>query len=446
MAIKAAINSLGCAKNLVDAERLLAKLHQGGIEITTEIADADVMIVNTCGFILSAKEEGIETILEYVELKKEKRLKGIVVTGCLAQRYFEEMRESIPEIDCILTPGCNDRICEAVQAAAEGRTLDLFARPEELELTGDRVVATPDGFAYLKIADGCDNRCAYCKIPDIRGKYRSVPMEELTAEARDLAASGVRELVVIAQDTTRYGTDLYQKPMLIELLRRLAEIDGIEWIRLMYLYPDKITDELLDYMAGEPKIVRYIEMPIQHSEEKVLAAMNRRGNEQSLLQTLEKIRRKLPGVVLRTTLMVGFPGEDKAAFTNLTEFVKKARFDRLGCFVFSPEEDTPAAAMPNATSAKTAERRQEIVMLEQSVIMEQINRARIGSTVRVLVEGFDKYAETWFGRSAGEAPEVDPKIFFTGKGIAPGQMVDVKLTDVVDFDMIGELCNGKVDQ
>ena len=443
MAIKAALNSLGCAKNLVDAERLLATLHQGGIEITADVADADVMIVNTCGFILSAKEEGIETILEYVSLKQEGRLKGIVVTGCLAQRYFEEMRQSIPEIDCILTPGTNDRICEAVIAAAEGRGFDAFEQPEKLKLTGDRVVSTPDGFAYLKIADGCDNRCTYCKIPDIRGAFRSVPMEELVSEAADLAAQGVKELVVIAQDTTRYGVDLYGHPALVELLKKLAAVEGIEWIRIMYLYPDKITDELLDYMASEPKMVRYIEMPIQHSDAKVLAAMNRRGDEASLLALVERIRTKLPGAVLRTTLMVGFPGEDKATFQRMTEFVKKARFDRLGCFVFSPEEDTPAAAMtaPRA-SAKTAERRQEIIMLEQSVIMEQKARERIGKTVRVLVEGFDRYAEYWFGRSTAEAPEVDPKIFFKAKGIAAGQMVDVRLTDVIDYDMIGELCNG----
>lgn len=438
MGIRVAMAGLGCAKNMVDAERMLFDLHTAEYEIVADVGNAEVVIVNTCGFIKDAKEEAIETILEYSELKKEGRLKGIVVTGCLAQRYANEIREQMPEVNCVLSPGYNKRIGEAVDIAAQGGTLELFNKPEELLLEGDRVITSPDGMAYLKISDGCDNRCTYCTIPSIRGPFRSRPMENILAEAKDLIAAGYSELVLIAQDTTRYGEDLYGKLMLPELLKQLCALEGLVWLRSLYFYPDRITDELLEVMAAEDKIVKYIDLPLQHASAKVLKAMNRRGNAAGYLALLEKIRTKIPGVVLRTTFIVGFPTEDKAAFEELAEFVRQARFDRMGCFIYSREEGTPAAEIVGGASEKTAGKRRDLLMLEQGRIMEQINQKRLNQTAKVLVEGFDKYAECWYGRSAAEAPEVDGKIFFTAKSKpVAGQMIDVFLDEVIDYDMMG---------
>jgi len=438
LGIRVAMAGLGCAKNMVDAERMLFDLHTAEYEIVADVGNAEVVIVNTCGFIKDAKEEAIETILEYSELKKEGRLKGIVVTGCLAQRYANEIREQMPEVNCVISPGYNKRIGEAVDIAAQGGTLELFNKPEELLLEGDRVITSPDGMAYLKIADGCDNCCTYCTIPSIRGPYRSRPMENILAEAKDLLAAGYSEIVLIAQDTTRYGEDLYGKLMLPELLKQLCALDGLVWLRSLYFYPDRITDELLEVMAAEDKIVKYIDLPLQHASAKVLKAMNRRGTAAEYLELLEKIRTKIPGVVLRTTFIVGFPTEDKAAFEELAEFVRQARFDRMGCFIYSREEGTPAAEFVGGASEKTAGKRRDLLMLEQGRIMEQINQKRLNQTVKVLVEGFDKYAECWYGRSAAEAPEVDGKIFFTAKSKpVAGQMVDILLDEVIDYDMMG---------
>lgn len=438
MGIRVAMAGLGCAKNMVDAERMLFDLHHSGYEIETDVSNAEVVIVNTCGFIKDAKEEAIETILEYSELKKEGRIKGIVVTGCLAQRYANEIREQMPEVNCVLSPGCNDRIGEAVEIAAKGGNLELFNKPEQLSLEGDRVITSPDGMAYLKIADGCDNRCSYCTIPLIRGPFRSRPMENILAEAKDLLAAGYSELVLIAQDTTRYGEDFGGKSLLPQLMKQLCQLEGLVWLRALYFYPDRITDELLEVMATEDKIVKYIDLPLQHASAKVLKAMNRRGTAAEYLALLEKIRAKIPGVVLRTTFIVGFPVEDKASFEELAEFVRQARFDRMGCFIYSREDDTPAADIVGGASERTAGKRRDLLMLEQGRIMEQINEKRLHQTVRVLVEGFDKFAECWYGRSAAEAPEVDGKIFFTAKNKpVSGQMVDVTLDEVIDYDMMG---------
>lgn len=439
MAINAALVTLGCAKNLVDAERLLYKMYTNGINILPDVAGADVVIVNTCAFIDAAKQEGIDTILEYAALKKEGRIKGIVVTGCMAQRYVEELKKDLPEVDCIISPGNNDAICEAVKAAATGKKLYQLNEPEKLELTGERIRSTPDGWAYLKVADGCDNRCSYCTIPFIRGAFRSVPMPDLIVEAKELVDGGVSELILIAQDTTRYGEDIYGKQMLPELTEELSKIEKLRKIRIMYLYPDRISDAIIDCFANNAKVVKYIDLPLQHADAKVLKAMNRRGNEKTLLALIEKLRARIPGVTLRTTVMVGFPGENRTAFETLHTFVKKAQFDRLGCFVFSPQEGTPAADLPDACATRTAESRMKLIMLTQNEIMEQKNREKLGKTVEVLVEGYDRFAEMWFGRSDADAPEVDGKIFFKAKNLHPGDRVDVKLTEAIDLDLVGEV-------
>ncbi len=438
MAINAALVSLGCAKNLVDAERILYKMYSNGINILNDVAGADIVIVNTCAFIDAAKQEGIDTILEYAALKKEGRIKGIVVTGCMAQRYADEIKKELPEVDCIISPGNNDAVCEAVKAAAAGRKLYQTNEPEQLVLTGDRIRSTPDGWAYLKIADGCDNRCSYCTIPFIRGRFRSVPMPDLIAEAKELVDGGVSELILIAQDTTRYGEDLYGRQALPELVSALSGIEALKKIRIMYLYPDRISDDIIDCFANNPKVVKYIDLPLQHADGDVLKAMNRRGDDKSLLALIQNLRERIPGVTLRTTVMVGFPGENKIAFETLLNFVKAARFDRLGCFIFSPQEGTPAAELPGACAERTAKNRMKLIMMTQNEIMEQKNNEKIGQTVEVLVEGYDRWAERWFGRSDADAPEVDGKIFFIAKNLHPGDRVNVKLTEAIGLDLIGE--------
>ncbi len=439
MAINAALVTLGCAKNLVDAERILYKMYANGINILADVTGADVVIVNTCAFIDAAKQEGIDTILEYAALKKEGRIKGIVVTGCMAQRYADEIKRELPEVDCILSPGNNDAICEAVKAAAAGKKLYQTNEPEQLILTGDRIRSTPDGWAYLKVADGCDNRCSYCTIPFIRGKFRSVPMPDLIAEAKELVDGGVSELILIAQDTTRYGEDLYGRQALPELVEKLSEIEALKKIRIMYLYPDRITDEIIDCFANNSKVAKYIDLPLQHADGNVLKLMNRRGDDKTLLALVEKLCARIPGVTLRTTVMVGFPGENKAAFETLLNFVKAARFDRLGCFVFSPQEGTPAAELTGACAERTAKSRMKLIMLTQNEIMEQKNGEKIGQTVEILVEGYDRWAERWFGRSDADAPEVDGKVFFKSKNLHPGDRVNVKLTEVIGLDLVGEI-------
>ncbi len=446
MAIDAALVCLGCAKNLVDAERILYKLYANGINIRNDVAGADVVIVNTCAFIDAAKQEGIETILEYAALKREGRIKGIVVTGCMAQRYADEIKKELPEVDCILSPGNNDAVCEAVKAAASGKKLIKTNEPEKLVLTGDRIRSTPDGWAYLKVADGCDNRCSYCAIPSIRGAFRSVPIPDLVTEAKELVDGGVSELILIAQDTTRYGEDLYGRQALPELIEALSGIEPLKKIRILYLYPDRVSDAIIDCIANNPKVVKYIDLPLQHADGNVLKLMNRRGDDKTLLALVEKLRARIPGVTLRTTVMVGFPGESKKAFDTLLGFVKKVKFDRLGCFAFSPQEGTLAASLPDACTQRTAKTRLKQIMLTQNEIMEQKNRDKIGQTVEVLVEGYDRWADRWFGRSDADAPEVDGKIFFSGKtgfgsaeNLHPGDRVDIKLTEAIGLDLVGEM-------
>ncbi len=439
MATKVSMISLGCSKNQVDAEHLLASLAQEGFALVGDVSESDVVVINTCGFIQSAKEEAIENILEMAELKKEGTIRGIVVTGCLAERYRDEILKEMDEVNVVLGIGANDQICEAVKKAASGEVMSAYDEKEKLSLGGDRVLTTMPYYSYLKIAEGCDNWCTYCAIPQIRGKFRSRPMEELVEEAKWLASQGVKELVVVAQDTTRYGEDLYGEYRLAELLRELCRIDGLRWIRTLYCYPDKITDELIDVIASEPKLVKYLDIPIQHCCGEILANMNRPMDEASLRALFTKLRERIPDLTLRTTVMVGFPGETEEQFTTLCEFIDSVRFDRLGCFAFSPEEGTAAAQMENQVEESVRTRREEVVMTQQSVIMEQKNAEKIGERVQVLVEGFDRYGECYFGRTAADAPDVDGKIFFTSEdSLTAGEFVKVRVDEVMDYDLVGE--------
>ncbi len=443
MSLRVGMVSLGCSKNQVDAERMLYKIEKAGYTLIADAALADIVIVNTCGFIESAKQEAIDTIFEFVALKNEGRIKKIIITGCLAERYREEVSSLIPEADAVVSIGCNEDIVSVIERVTGGETVQLFDDREKLSLTGERVQTTLSFFSYLKIADGCDNRCSYCAIPSIRGRFRSVPMETLLDEAEKLVHNGVRELILIAQDTTRYGEDIYGKLMLPELLRKLCEIDGLKWIRLLYCYPDRVTDELLDVMANEEKIVKYMDLPIQHCDGEILKAMNRRGDEDSLRALIKKIREKVPGIILRTTLITGFPGETEEKFSRLAEFVNDMEFDRLGCFAYSAEEGTPAAEMDGQLDNDIKEHRADIIMEQQMLITAKKNNELIGKTIEVVTEGYDRYGECYFGRSAADAPEIDGKIFFTspGKRQVPGKFVKVKIADMLDYDLIGEIDN-----
>ena len=441
MSKKIGMISLGCPKNQVDAEIMLFKLKEAGYEITGNEGEADIVIVNTCGFIEDAKREAIDNILELGQLKEDGSLKGLIVTGCLAERYANEVIDEMPEIDALLGIGCNADIVSVVERVLSGeKGIALFAEKEKLDMDSDRILATPRYTAYLRVADGCDNCCTYCTIPSIRGHFRSRTMESVLDEANRLARRGVRELVVIAQDTTRYGEDIYGKLMLAELLNKLCEIDGIEWIRILYAYPERITDELLDTMASQPKIMKYIDIPIQHCNGEVLHNMNRRGDRRSLTELIAKIRAKMPDVAIRTTLITGFPGETEEQFTELCEFVNEIGFDRLGCFAYSAEEGTPAAEMDNQCEKSVKERRAEVIMNDQLRIISKKNQEKIGKTLDILVEGYDNYIRCCFGRSYADAPEIDAKIFFAPSSPRPseGDIVKVEIFDTIEYDLLGQ--------
>ena len=444
MAYKVGMVSLGCPKNQMDAELMLGRLRDAGVELTAESGLADVVIVNTCGFIEDAKKESIENILEFAQLKKEGQIKKIIVTGCMAERYKDELVRELPECDAVLGLGANGDIAEVVEAVLRGDRVNRFPDKGCWSLDGRRLQTTPEFFAYLRIGDGCSNRCAYCAIPLIRGPLRSRGMDAVVEEARALAAGGVRELTLVAQDTTLYGADWDGRSHLPQLLERLCEIDGLHWIRLLYCYPEHIDDRLLDVIAAQPKIAKYMDIPVQHASGKVLAAMNRPGDAATLKKQIRRIREKVPGIVLRTTVMTGFPGEGKKEFAELCEFVKEMRFERLGCFAFSPEEGTPAARMPGQLEEKEKQRRRDIVLQEQSLIADRYNRSRVGKSLEVLVESYDRYAECWFGRSEADAPEIDCKVFFPAKRgeVRPGDFVRIRITDVLDWDLMGELDSG----
>ena len=442
MAIKVGMVSLGCPKNQMDAELMLARLRDAGMTITPDSGLAEVVIVNTCGFIEDAKKESIDNILEFAQLKKEGQIRKIIVTGCLAERYQEELVRELPECDGVLGLGANADIVEAVRAVMKGEAVVRFPDKGCWKLDGARLQTTPSFFAYLRVGDGCNNCCAYCAIPQIRGPLRSREMDSLLEEARSLAANGVKELVLVAQDTTLYGEDLYGEARLPELLEELCEIDGLAWIRLLYCYPEHITDRLLDVMAAQKKILPYLDMPIQHCSGRVLKAMNRTGDAEWLRGLIARIRRRVPGIVLRTTVMTGFPGEGEAEFEELCAFIQEMRFERLGCFAFSPEEGTAAFDMPGQLPEEEKSRRRDIVMEEQARIAGEYNQSQVGRTIPVLVEGYDRYAECWFGRSPADAPDIDGKVFFTcpGGAVKPGDLVRVAVTDSMDWDLMGELC------
>ncbi len=443
MAVKVGMVSLGCPKNQMDAELMLARLVQAGYELTADCGLADVVVVNTCGFIADAKQEAIDTILEFAQLKKEGRIKKLVVTGCLAQRYQQELCDELPECDAVLGLGANADIAKAIADICEEKTVAAFPPLSCWSLDGDRVLTTPSFFAYLRIGDGCNNRCTYCAIPLIRGGLKSRDFDTVVKEAEVLVRGGVKELVLVAQDPTLYGTDIDGAPQLPALLKRLCEMEGLRWIRLLYCYPEHITDELLHTMATEEKIVKYLDMPIQHADGRVLRAMNRTGDEASLRALIAHIRETVPGIVLRTTVMTGFPGEDEAAFETLSRFVADMKFERLGCFAFSPEEGTVAYTLPDAVEEEVKQHRRDVIMEQQAMIAFAWNEAQIGKTVEVLVESYDRYAESWFGRTAADAPDIDGKVFFDAppQAVAPGQMVRVKIYDTMDWDLIGELCD-----
>lgn len=432
--------SLGCAKNQINTEHMIAAVSKAGYKVTNEIEMTDVTIINTCGFIEDAKREALDTIFEVAALKNENKIKKIIVCGCLAQRYSDNIDKELFEVDGFVGVGSFDRIVEAIEKVMAGERVMLFDSLSNIQLEGDRILTTPHYSAYIKIADGCSNRCSYCAIPDIRGSFKSRPMENIVTEAKALVSGGARELIVIAQDTSNYGIDIYGQRKLPELLNKLCEIEGLCWLRVMYLYPDKITDELIEVIKTQDKIVKYIEMPIQHASGNVLKRMNRPGDDKSLLKLVEKIRKEIPKAVLRTTVMVGFPGETDEDFEILCNFLKKAKFDKLGTFTYSPEEETPAYDMEDQIPEQIKQSRAEAVELLQSEITLAKQEKLVGKTVSVMVEGFDRYAECFFGRSEMEAPDIDGKVFFTAKNSLPaGDIVKVKITECMDFELIGEM-------
>lgn len=431
--------SLGCPKNQVDAERMLAALDRNEFEIADCYDGVDAVIVNTCGFIDDAKREAIENILDMAQLKEDGTVKKIIVTGCLAQRHQQEIFSEIPEVDAVIGIGANADIADIVRRVIEGESVYEMPDNSLLPLVGERLLTTPEYWSYLKIADGCSNRCTYCAIPSIRGDFRSVEFETLIDEAKALADAGTKELILIAQDTTNYGMDLYGKLRLPELLDALCEIDGIEWIRLLYCYPDKITDELLETMARQPKIVHYIDLPLQHADDKILKAMNRRGDNAFLRETIGRIRTAMPDAVIRTTFIIGFPGEGEEEFETLAEFVNEIEFDRLGCFSYSPQEGTPAFDFEDQVDEETKLRRGEIIMGDQLEIVNLKNHEKIGNTYRVLVEDYDGYSDSYSGRTYMDAPDIDGKIVFTtNKSYNNGDFTYVEVIGMNDYDLIGK--------
>lgn len=432
--------SLGCPKNQLDTEVMLHELYSAGYEIVSEDIDADVIVVNTCGFIESAKQEAIDNIIDVGWLKKNRTLKAIIVTGCLAERYRDEIFESLPEVDAILGVGSIHNIVKAVEAVTRGERYSSYEDKNTVKLGGERVITTPEYYAYHKIAEGCDNCCSYCAIPSIRGSFRSRPIEDIVAEAKTLEAIGVKELVIVAQDTSRYGLDLYGEYKLAELITKITEATQIPWIRMLYCYPDKITDELIDVIANNPRVLKYIDLPIQHISDKMLRAMNRHGDGAMIREVVKKLRERVPGIVIRTTAIVGFPGESEEDFAELCEYIKEAKFDRFGAFTYSREEGTAAYELEDQIDEQVKQDRYDIIMRTQADIVEEQNAAAIGKTVTVLCEDYDPVSETFFGRSAADAPEIDGKVYFRAKkgSVAPGEFVKVKVTEALDFDLVGD--------
>lgn len=434
---KVGMISLGCPKNQVDGEALLAKLAAAGYQIVNEIENSDVMIVNTCGFIEDAKREAIDTILEVAQYKEAGVISALVVTGCLAERYQDEILKEMPEVDAVIGIGANADIVKVCDKALCGIKTSNYPNKCYLPIDDERLLSTPSHWAYLKIAEGCDNRCSYCAIPGIRGKFRSRKIESVVDEAKSLVNRGVKEIILVAQDTTKYGQDLYGEYSLDKLLKELVKIDGLEWIRLFYCYPQRITDSLIEVIANEEKVCNYIDIPLQHSDSTVLKNMNRVGDGNDYRVLLDKMRKAIPDLALRTTFMVGFPGETDEQFENLCDFVKDMKFDKMGCFTFSPEEDTPAFDMDNQIDEDVKKRRQEVLMNAQYSITEASNKSRVGNVYKVIIDSFADGKYT--GRSYMDSPEIDSGIIFTSnKKLNIGDFVNVKITDFDGYDLIGE--------
>ncbi|MEG1540808.1 MAG: 30S ribosomal protein S12 methylthiotransferase RimO, partial [Oscillospiraceae bacterium] len=436
MADKVSVISLGCPKNLVNSEQMLYLLSEAGFDIVSEPEDSDAVIVNTCGFIDSAKSEAIDVIIEMGELKKAGALKRIIVTGCLSQRYSDDILKELPEIDSILGTGSYDDIVAAVRGALAGKPVALFGDINAPITETGRIVSTGPAYAFLRIAEGCNNCCAFCVIPSIRGKYRSRDMDSIVEEAAALVKTGVKELIVIAQDITRYGTDLYGKRSLSELLRRLCKIKGDFWIRLHYLYPDQFDDELIETIASQDKVLSYLDIPIQHINDSILKRMNRRGTGNDIRVLFKKLRERIPNLVIRTSLIVGLPGETEAEFEELCLFLREAKIERAGVFVFSPEEGTPAAAMTDRCDEEEAQRRCDIVMELQAEIMDAWSETVIGKTLRVLCEGYDEEIGMQLGRSWADSPDIDGVVCFSGD-CAVGEFAEVTIREIVDGEWIG---------
>ena len=432
--------SLGCPKNQVDAEIMLSKLQKDGFDFVSDPLESDLIIVNTCGFIEDAKKESIENILDMISYKEDYPEIKVLVTGCLAERYQSEIFNEIPEVDGVIGIGANEDICEICHKMLDGEKVESFPPKENLKIEGDRVLTTPPYSAYLKIAEGCSNHCTYCAIPSIRGPFRSRPSESIIAEAKDLAQKGVKELVVVAQDTTRYGEDLYGKNALVPLLRALSMVDGIEWIRLLYLYPERIDDALIDEIANNEKIVKYMDIPLQHCNENVLKRMNRHGDRESLTALLNKIRERINGVTIRTTFIAGFPGETEEEFNELCEFVEEMRFERMGCFAYSEEEGTPAAKLDGMMDYEIRADRADIINERQNVILDELNESLVGKILPTIVEGYDSYSDSYYGRTTMDAPEIDTLIYFTcGYELDDGDIIEVEVMNVVDGELTGEV-------
>lgn len=433
---RVALISLGCPKNLVNSEQMLYQLCGAGMDIVSEPEQADVAVVNTCGFIEAAKSEAIETIIQLGKIKKQGCLKAIVVAGCLSQRYGEEIDTELPEVDAILGTGSYDEIVKAVQTVLKGKRFQSFGDIDAPISEMGRIVSTAPAYAYLRIAEGCNNCCAYCVIPSLRGKYRSRRMEDILDEAQALARTGIKELIVVAQDITRYGTDIYGRRSLSELIERLCAIDGVEWIRLHYLYPDEFDDKLMETIADEDKVVKYLDIPIQHINDTILRRMNRRGTGREIRELFSKLRERIPGVVLRTSIIVGLPGEGEAEFQELCAFLRETRIERAGVFAFSPEEGTPAAEMNDRCVEAEALRRQELIMGIQAEIMDTWGESFKGRKVRVLCEGYDDESGLQFGRSFADSPDIDGVVFFSGE-CAVGEFADVLIEQVSDGEWYG---------
>jgi ribosomal protein S12 methylthiotransferase len=435
--------SLGCDKNLVDTENMLGLLHEKGFEFTEDEMQADVIAINSCCFIHDAKQESINTILEMAEHKKDGVCKALIVTGCLAHRYKDEIMKEIPEVDAIIGTSSYDKISEVVLSVLEGKGYNCIDDADRLpKVESDRIITTGGYYEYLKIAEGCDKHCTYCIIPSVRGNFRSYPIEYLIKQAKYLVDHGAKELILVAQETTMYGTDLYGEKSLPKLLHELAQIEGLYWIRILYCYPEEITDELIQAIKNEPKVCNYLDMPIQHASNRILKRMGRRTSQEELKEVIGKLRKEIPDIALRTTLITGFPGETKDDMEELLDFVDEMEFDRLGVFTYSPEEGTPAAAMENQIDEQCKQERRDEVMALQQEISSEKSQDMIGKTIEVMIEGYLEEDETYVGRSYKDAPNVDGYVFVnTNQKLMSGDFVKVKITTATEYDLIGELLN-----